>query len=766
VEDLVRPDSTSLVFGDSGITASTGESIQFVHDAQGRITSIIAPDGTQVIYTYDSAGNLVAARNLVAGQSSRYGYQTGPVHLLTEAVAPASGTSAVIQYAPSFQVLPLTADLGSSGQFLASNRSGMLAAGGTDRYAFSLRPSELLATASGTVYLGISVQAAAGSVLQPAVPALAGLTTLATHTSTTSAFALYDITQAGLERLDLSGANSSTSGGYTLHIFVAGDVNGDETVDGVDAQLLAGAMGTSVGQPGYLPAADANQDGVINATDAQLLGADLGFQANLPPTVTAGQGLTHQDLVVSVDLSPLASDPAGNPIYFRVLNPQNGTATLAADGHTAIFLPAPGYTGPASFQYQADDGYGTSAPATVSVNVSAAPLVNLDFVTRPIVLAPGATLVEKVIGDFADEKGIALPASYVSFQTTDATVAVVSPAGSVSAQTNGTAVLLAFSHGIQAATAIRVGTPTDLTSQLLAQVGLTADPQAVSLAAGVGTRQLDISLDHEIDLTAASTGTVYYISNPAVVGVSPDGMITAGAPGFATVTAINGPAEKVIPVKVEPPEVGPAVLGPGGGVVQGSDGSLVMVGPGALAGNATVNIAPVAQSNLPMAPPGGLITVGAFHLDLGPDRLSVPVQLSVAVAPGTPPGTTVFFYRADTVPDASGNPVPVWMEVAKGVVGPNGFTDPGFDLTGTFICGYGSSPTGTVRGHIEVADGLNDNGNGFAVLSSLGGGSAVGEAFSLTAGFTFDLNLGTNPAELEEIPPPAPPRSRRSPSRS
>ena len=40
---MIRPDGTQLYFGDSGITASTGESIQFVHDAQGRITSIIAP---------------------------------------------------------------------------------------------------------------------------------------------------------------------------------------------------------------------------------------------------------------------------------------------------------------------------------------------------------------------------------------------------------------------------------------------------------------------------------------------------------------------------------------------------------------------------------------------------------------------------------------------------------------------------------------------------------------------------------------------------
>src|SRR5262249_19897044 len=161
------------------------------------------------------------ARNLTTGQASRYGYLSGSVHLLTEVVSPSDGKSAVIRYTPTLQVFPLTAELGSSGQFLASDRSGTLAAGGTDRYAFSLRPSAIGATSSGKVFLGISVQAASGSSLQPAVPALAGLTPLVTHTGAQSAFALYGITHEGLELLELSGAKTTTSGSYTLQIFVA-----------------------------------------------------------------------------------------------------------------------------------------------------------------------------------------------------------------------------------------------------------------------------------------------------------------------------------------------------------------------------------------------------------------------------------------------------------------------------------------------------------------------------------------------------------------
>ena len=104
------------------------------------------------------------------------------------------------------------------------------------------------------------------------------------------------------------------------------------------------------------------------------------------------------------------------------------------------------------------------------------------------------------------------------------------------------------------------------------------------------------------------------------------------------------------------------------------------------------------------------------------------------------------------------------MEVEEGTVGADGFVHtasppyPGVTITGTYICGYGGTPTGTVAGHIETTTGINDDGSSFAVLSSLGGGAAVGEAFSLTAGFIIDLFLGNNGAELEQIPRVGPPQ--------
>jgi len=673
VEDLVRPNGTRLVFGGSGITASTGESVEFVHDASGRITSISAPDGTQVIYTYDSAGNLVAARNLVAGQSSRYGYQAGPVHPLTEAVSPASGTSATVQYAPTLQVLPLTADLGSSGEFLASDRTGTLTAGGTDRYTFSLRPSELLSTPSGQIYLGISIQAASGSLLQPAVPSIAGLTPLVSRTSAHGAFALYLISTEGLERLDLSGANGATNGGYTLHMFVAGDVNGDGKVDGVDGQLLAGALGTAAGQTGYLVGADANLDGQINATDAQLLSSDLGFQANQAPVSTAGQALTHQGLAVSVDLATLATDPEDDPVYFRVLNPQDGSATLSPDGHTVTFVPTPGYTGLATFQYVADDGYGTSAPAIVSVTVSAAALVKLEFQNPSPLLAAGGSVTVVIIGDFADQTGVQLPPSYVNFSVSDTTVAQVSPAGVLTGVAEGGTALVISSHGLQAATGVQVLAPADLTNDLAVQTILDIYPGAVSLAVGL-TRQLYVT-DGVVDLTATSSGTQYFVSDPTIVSVDASGMATALRTGQVVITAINDGSEGSVSVSVDPVVSGPAVLGAAGGVVSGPDGSILQVPPGELPAGTTVGLTPVSQAALPAGygVPTDLNFLGAERIDLGGNELNNPMQLSVPVAPGTPVGTQVFFYEQGSVPDQNGVEQPIWLQAEVGKVGSDGF---------------------------------------------------------------------------------------------
>ena len=57
---------------------------------------------------------------------------------------------------------------------------------------------------------------------------------------------------------------------------------------------------------------------------------------------------------------------------------------------------------------------------------------------------------ESFVGDFADQAGVALPVSYLTVVTLDAPIASVSRNGLVTGLTNGTTVLMATGHGIEA----------------------------------------------------------------------------------------------------------------------------------------------------------------------------------------------------------------------------------------------------------------------------------------------------------------------------
>src|SRR5262245_18442700 len=104
----------------------------------------------------------------------------------------------------------VTADLGAASDYLAHVISGSLAAGGTDRLSFSLRQSELDATATDALYLGVIVHAEVGSTLQPGIPELHGLTPLASNSDGGSAFALYKVDREGLQLLEIAGEDAAT----------------------------------------------------------------------------------------------------------------------------------------------------------------------------------------------------------------------------------------------------------------------------------------------------------------------------------------------------------------------------------------------------------------------------------------------------------------------------------------------------------------------------------------------------------------------------
>jgi len=65
--------------------------------------------------------------------------------------------------------------------------------------------------------------------------------------------------------------------GPSVILSLRGDVNGDRRVDIVDLASVGTAFGTTLGQPGYNPAADINNDGVIDIVDLVLVAGSFGL---------------------------------------------------------------------------------------------------------------------------------------------------------------------------------------------------------------------------------------------------------------------------------------------------------------------------------------------------------------------------------------------------------------------------------------------------------------------------------------------------------
>jgi lysophospholipase L1-like esterase len=100
-----------------------------------------------------------------------------------------------------------------------------------------------------------------------------------------------------------------------------------------------------------------------------------GGPINASPVAVADTYTTNRNvtLVVPVGGGVLANDtdPEANPLTAVLgIAPSNGTLTLNANGSFS-YIPTPGYSGPDSFTYAANDGFSNSNTVTVSITVNA-----------------------------------------------------------------------------------------------------------------------------------------------------------------------------------------------------------------------------------------------------------------------------------------------------------------------------------------------------------------------------------------------------------
>src|SRR6056300_1728767 len=188
---------------------------------------------------------------------------------------------------------------------------------------------------------------------------------------------------------DAKTATTSEEGSVTITLS-----GSDQDGDSLSYSITQPSNGSAVlGEDGvtvtYTP--DAN----FNGTDSFTYMANDGTANSAPATVTvsvsavndapvadAKTATTSEEGDVTITLS--GSDQDGDSLSYSITQPSNGSAVLGEDGVTVTYTPDANFNGTDSFTYRANDGTANSAPATVTVSVSAvndAPVADVKDVT-------------------------------------------------------------------------------------------------------------------------------------------------------------------------------------------------------------------------------------------------------------------------------------------------------------------------------------------------------------------------------------------------
>ena len=112
LQSIVDRNGNQLVFTSDGITHSSGESIDFVQDSQGRIAQVIDPADNRIIYSYDAAGNLAAVTDQ-AGLTTQFTYLSDPSHYLEEVIDPLGRMVQRTEYDDDGRIVAVTDALGN-----------------------------------------------------------------------------------------------------------------------------------------------------------------------------------------------------------------------------------------------------------------------------------------------------------------------------------------------------------------------------------------------------------------------------------------------------------------------------------------------------------------------------------------------------------------------------------------------------------------------------------------------------------------------------
>jgi uncharacterized protein YjdB len=268
-----------------------------------------------------------------------------------------------------------------------------------------------------------------------------------------------------------------------------------------------------------------------------------------PSTATVAVG-------ANVPLTADVLDAAGNKI------PGAKVVWATSDGTIATVSGAGVVTGVKVGTVQvAASAQGKAAVAEIAVNPTPVATVRLSPTSRNLLIGQTAQLVAEPL----DDGGNVLPGRPVQFTTNNPTAVSVSASGLVTALAAGSAVVTAASEGKTAVATITVS--------IVPVATVVVTPNANPLFVGQ-TAQLS-AVPRDADGRELAGRTVQWsTSDLSIATVTSTGLVTAIAPGNATVTATSEGKTGTASVAVSPKPVSAVIISPGqttvtvGGTVQ------------------------------------------------------------------------------------------------------------------------------------------------------------------------------------------------------
>ncbi len=650
-------------FTDSGFTADDGERISIIRDSFGRVSEIVLPENQSHTYRYDDRGRLVSTSDHATRERTLYGYgQDGRLI----ANVPNIGTGVHYRYSGNSNSLQdskiVHKSLGGTREFLQSAIEDTLREDAQTRFALTISEAELRSSATGSITIGVEVSSQS---FDPAVALLEGVEAGFALREAGRSVALFTIARAGTYVLTIGAqANGQASDGFQRTIFLAGDANGDRSVDALDPTVFELANGSDRGDGNYVEQADANRDGVVNAQDAAAIWASYGFVANRAPIPRA-----HEP-VISYGGEPVLLDAQ---IGFtsneeeRLDFAMAGVAPLPTRYLGAGFFlvdPISTTSQVVNLPLLADDGLLVST-SNVAIEVVEVDWVGLQISSVDPILNAGQTISLSIHGLRSSGESILIDPRSIAFTSLDPNVAMVTDAGQIIALRNGFSVIEIRAFGLVAATSITVGVTVNPKVDFF--------PDAYTVGIGTEHRQLIVREqvgDSVIDRTSVAS---FFVEDPSIGEVDSNARFVGKKVGSTRVTFVYNGHTQISQFDV-------VDLTSGSSTTTGNDSQILESPSGIQLGipaesfpvGTTVSVEPMLLSEIPFGAPFGFDPLMAFNLDFQGEQAKEGLSLSVPTPSSLNPGDTAWLFTASTITDANGQSREAWLLTDRMMAGEDG----------------------------------------------------------------------------------------------